>query len=102
VNLEEQERLVEFKLILAEMAEAYILTKLAASAREQGRRLPKEAGNLVRTGTLGAVGSLEPADLAAFATSPDWESSVAAAIESGVWRRLLDSAVRLAFTPSVV
>ena len=99
MSVEDELRIVEFKLILAEMAEEYVRTRLAGAAREQGRRLPKQTATLLRTGALAAVARLGPLDLASFAASDDWRESVARAIECGAWGRLVAETVRLAFTP---
>jgi hypothetical protein len=99
VNIEDELRIVEFKLILAEMAEDYIRRQLAGAAREQGRRLPKQTATLLRTGAMAAVARLRPDDLCLFAQSDDWSKSVAQAIECGAWGRLIHETVRLAFVP---
>lgn len=99
MNVDDEARIVEFKLILADMAQDYVRARLSKAARAQGRRLPKQTATLLRTGALAAVARLGPDDLSQFATSGDWQTSVAHAIESGAWGRLIASTVRFAFTP---
>lgn len=100
MSVEDEACIVEFKLILAEMAEQYVREKLAAAARLQRRRLPKQTATLLRTGALAAVARLGPDELSRFASSPDWELSVSNAIQQGAWGRLVADTVRLAFTPA--
>lgn len=90
-------RIVEFKLLLARLAEDQVILELRRAAREQKRRLPPETRTLLRTGALAAVNRLRPPDLLAYANGETLEESLMHAMSSGAFERLLEATVRLAF-----
>lgn len=90
-------RVVEFKLLLARIMEDHVASQLRRAARDQNRRLPPETRTLLRTGAIAAVNRLGPSELLGFASGATLEESLLQAMQSGVFDRLVEETVRLAF-----